>query len=132
MAKRTDPITDPVLSPLFAKIATVRDTNGINTARIRPPIPEEWLAYMELESELRAHIKAGWDALAGWKRYRWALCAWRKGIPTDPATGYPGWSGFTLYTKMWREQHTEPGKQPISPCSRRATDPDADPWDYTP
>jgi len=78
------------------------------------------------------HAKLGWNALSGWKKYRWALCAWRKGLASKPPVGWSGWSGMTLYFQCRVEQNTPADKQPISPCSERVTNPDASPWDYQP
>ncbi len=111
MAKTGTPIDDPVLTPLLAQITHIRNTNGVTTTRIAPPIPQAWLDSLDLDNVTKDAIKAGWANLAGWKRYRWALCAWRKGDPDAPADGHKGWGGFTLYTRCWREQNTPPGHQ---------------------
>lgn len=86
---------------------------------------------------------AAWNGLKSWKRARWTACALARAssgfrlyaaeyikqrIPSpewiDVTTTAP--DGTTTTVQVWHQ------KQPISPCSRRATDPAASPWDYTP
>jgi hypothetical protein len=64
---------------------------------------------------------AQYNQLAGWKRTRWTACA----IPR-------GMGGLQLYLQCATQQNTDIGTQPISPCSRRALDPNASPFDFTP
>lgn len=66
-------------------------------------------------------IAAQWAALDRWKKGRWTLCGLKRRM-----------NGRALYLQCAAEQQTPIGKQPISPCSRRATDPLASPFDFTP
>lgn len=73
-----------------------------------------------------------WRSIKTWKKMRWSLCAMATfHLPAAPSNA-PNYSGYTLFIKSWLEQDTPAGKLPISPCSARATDPNANPWDYTP
>lgn len=75
---------------------------------------------------------AAWDRLKFWKRVRWSLCAAHIWATLPHLADSQPLSGRALYQGEFLTQETEPGKQPISPCSRRATDPAASPWDWTP
>lgn len=83
------------------------------------------------QAKLAGCVQA-WRKLPPWKKTRWTKCAYRNGIPIDPPTGVKWFGGFTLYTREWLKQGITPGSQPISPCSRRMTNPAASPFDWTP
>ena len=61
------------------------------------------------------------DNLTRYKQTRWHLCGLARGM-----------TGRNLYIKTARSQDTPINKQPISPCSRRVTNPLASPFDWTP
>ena len=132
MAKITDPIPEQDLPFEIQGIIKRANCRGQDYAAIyadMPTPPPEWIAE---QAELYANAKAAWDRIAPWKKIRWSLCAiakWGDAVTVSGATGY---SGFTLYVKCWLEQKPEPDKQPLSPCSARATDPGANPWNYQP
>jgi hypothetical protein len=94
-----------------------------------PQLTPEQIA--EIQALLLA-AQAAWDALHTWKKVRWSLCAIRTYGDATTLKGAAGYSGYSVYIKAYLEQRTEPGKQPISPCSARATDPGASPWNYQP
>jgi len=91
------------------------------------PTPD-WSDALAAIAAARAHF----NALPFWKKSRWTICAYRKGIATDPQTGHAGWSGMSLYVMLFFEQQIVIPGHPISPCSRRMTSASASPWDYTP
>ena len=62
-----------------------------------------------------------WQYLTKWKQMRWTLCAQLRHM-----------SGRALYLQQAYAQQTPTDKQPISPCSRRVTNPLASPFDWTP
>lgn len=120
------------LGALIRHNITDRAQRGVFTARItthRPVKNNPAFAQMMLNN---THAVKGWAALSGWKKYRWSLCAFRKGLASKPPLGWSGWSGMSLYFQCRVEQNTPADKQPISPCSARVTDPDASPWNYQP
>lgn len=109
-----------------------RAQNGIETARFTTKSIRKHSAEFIQVTAKHHEALHGWQALSGWKKYRWSLCAWKKGLAEKPPEGWIGWSGMTLYFAERVRQNTPANKQPISPCSRRATNPSADPSDYTP
>ena len=62
-----------------------------------------------------------WAALRPWKKVRWTACARLRNL-----------TGRALYLQCAYAQNIPGDAQPISPCSRRATDPAASPFDWTP
>lgn len=132
MAKIGEPIYAGKLRPLARTIITKRKQGDILTARFTTKPNKAMVQQQTIWGpKIRANAN-DWARLSGWKKFRWSVCAWKQGIAPDPAIGYVGWSGLTLYWLCRHQQATPPGKQPVSPCSRRATDGGASPWDYTP
>lgn len=76
--------------------------------------------------------RANWANLSRWKKTRWQMCAWVKRFKNEDFIGVGNISGLNLYIKCHIQQGITTDRQPISPCSRRATDPTASPYDYTP
>lgn len=132
MAKRIEPYPESDTPENFNNIVGTIVLNGVAVARQYVAPPEQSPEYIAEQTALYEAAKASWAVLHTWKKVRWSLCA----INTygDPVllTGASGYSGYSLYVKCWLEQKPEPGKQPISPCSARATDPGASPWNYQP
>lgn len=132
MARVTGPTDTGSLAPELRGqfyTATIRGQTYANRPPPpRPMTPEQLAAYL---ATLEA-ARASWLGLSVWKRARWTICAYRHGIPANDPAGVPGWGGLTLYQRCWFEQHVESPHQPMSPCARRATDPGASAWDYTP
>lgn len=62
-----------------------------------------------------------WFSMGIWKRSRWHICALARGM-----------RGFQLFLQCCYQQNVDADHLPISPCSRRVTDPDASPFDWTP
>lgn len=132
MAKRFDPFPSNETPSNFSKAVTAYEINGINIAKKFVALPElspEELAVITAKLEA---AKASWSVLHTWKKVRWSLCAISTYGDISIVKGASGYSGYSLYVKSWLEQDTETGKQPISPCSARATDPSANPWNYQP
>ena len=75
---------------------------------------------------------AAWRALKWWKRIRWSLCAAHHWIEMRPEFFTQPSSGYALYQSEYIKQKVLLGKQPVSPCSTRATSEFASPHDYTP
>lgn len=132
MAKRFSPFPTADLPDNFAKAVKTFLFRGQPVAaaatQILAPSPE-WLAE---QAVLYENALNGWKGLKTWKKTRWTLCALSTFGTGDYMIGISGYSGFTLYVGEWLKQKTEAGKQPISPCSARVTDPDASPWNYQP
>lgn len=132
MAKRFEPFPSEEIPVGFDAVVGVIEINGVSVARrfIVPVGPgEEYLA--EQAALYQAAIDS-WSVLHTWKKVRWSLCAISIWGDIDLLKGANGYSAFSLYAKCWLEQKPLPGKQPISPCSARVTDPDASPWNYQP
>lgn len=132
MAKRINPYPSNETPPEFKKIVTSFITNGVLAARQFVQPPAQSPEYLAEQSQLYQDAIAAWGRLHTWKRVRWSLCAISKWGEPDTLMGANGYSGFSLYVQCWLEQKPLSDKQPISPCSARATDPDANPWNYQP
>lgn len=132
MAKVGAPIDPGPLADLVKKTITRRGADGAATAGKFCPPSQGFRDVSFAGSATSAEIKAAWLKLGHWKRWRWQLCAFRHGDPAKPIDRINGWPGFALFSKCWREQTDRDCYLPISPCSRRKTDPTANPWDYTP
>lgn len=132
MARIGAPVDPSLIPPEAAALIDRIGTAGGAIARHpanRVPWSAEQAQAFALDTQAAA---AAWRVLHPWKRYRWALCAWRHGQPGTPDRDRARWSGFALYLQCWHAQHPADGHQPISPCSRRMTDTGASFWDFTP
>lgn len=132
MAKRFEPYPPDEVPESFSKSVTIVTLNGVSVARRFAPTPELTPEQIAEQTALYEAAKASWSVLHTWKKVRWSICAIATYGDFPYMKGTPGYSGYSLYLKCWLEQGTESGKQPISPCSARATDPDASPWNYQP
>lgn len=132
MAKVGEPIDPGPLAPLADRLITRRGSGAGATAGAFTPPSDGFKAKHFANQDTTAEIRAAWLAMGHWKRWRWQLCAWRHGDPANPIDRHTGWPGFALFCKCWREQYDREQGLPLSPCSRRMTDPNANPWDYTP
>lgn len=132
MAKRIDPYPATDTPEEFKEIVSTIVLNGVSVARQYVPPPEQDPAYLAEQSVLYQNAVAAWQRLHTWKKVRWSLCAISTWGDPDTLQGGTGYSGFSLYVREWLDQKPEADKQPISPCSARATDPDANPWNYQP
>lgn len=78
-----------------------------------------------------AECAVWWGYMTEWKRARWQRCEAKLSNRKEA-------SGFWLFWYCWQAQGlsqqiaAKGTPYPISPCSRRATNPNASPWDYTP
>lgn len=132
MAKIISPLPIGDLPAGFAEMVKVYGLGTLTIAARNIPLPQ---LTPEQIAEIRALMlaaQAAWDGLATWKKVRWSLCAIRTYGDAATLKGATGYSGYSVYMQAYLEQRTEAGKQPISPCSARATDPDASPWNYQP
>lgn len=115
----------PKYTPIFQD-ATTWD-GGLTTYDTGPTSWDRHLVSMAPADRYTATLKlhqqygAQYDALDSWKQVRWNVCGIARGL-----------IGRTLYLRCCHEQATPLGKQPISPCSRRVTNPLASPFDWTP
>jgi hypothetical protein len=132
MAKRIEPFPDDEIPQSFKEAVTSFDLRGILIARKFVPLPALTPEQIAEQTAIYEAAKASWAVLHTWKKVRWSLCAIATYGDPSAVKGAPGYSGYSLYIKCWLEQQTETGKQPISPCSARATDPGASPWNYQP
>lgn len=113
---------------------SVRIYRGRDYMRAQKYHPLEGLTGPALE-EMKARLSAcatAWARLHTWKRTRWTACAYAHWGDLAEWQGVKGIGGYTLYVKCWLEQGTEPDKQPISPCSARALNPEENAHNYQP
>lgn len=118
-------ITTPsVPADLAGIVATTirykRTSSGLRAERWTPNPRRLTPAYLAHLTRWQ-NAKIAWAVLRKWKRERWIICANKTGK-----------RGESLYIREYLSQATIYPSQPVSPCSRRMTDPLADPWDYTP
>lgn len=132
MAKRIDPYPATATPDNFDQIVGTIVINGVSVARQYVAPPEQSPEYIAEQNALYTAAKASWSVLHTWKKVRWSLCAIATYGNASTVTGDSGYSGYSLYIKSWLEQKPLTGKQPISPCSARVTDPLASPWNYQP
>ncbi len=116
MAKLGPPIDPGQLAALAARYIVPRGEADTRTGRAPAPYPEAWInaGYMK-GTDARA-CRAAWRQLATWKKYRWALCAWKHGVVSNDPTSGEGRGGFGLFTKCWMEQRPRKHLLPVSPC----------------
>jgi hypothetical protein len=132
MAKVTQPLPRSQLITGYKSVINNAGNKLKRTARLKnqkSPMNKKELAELRLKLE-RARIS--WQRLKLWKKYRWYLCAIKSYGSTVLNKSAKGYGAYTLYIQAYLKQNTLNGKQPISPCSARITDPLASPWDYTP
>jgi len=132
MAKRFDPFPSDLTPSNFSRAVTAYEINGVNIAKMFVAMPELSPEEIAAITAMLEAAKASWSVLHTWKKVRWSVCALTTYGNESLWKGKSGYSGYSLYIKSWLEQQTESGKQPISPCSARATDPGASPWNYQP
>lgn len=132
MAKLGEAINDAVLAPLFAKVARIGRAGTARTAARQHDAPPELLDAESWQPIDRWMCAEAWKAMAPYKKIRWWLCHIRHGDPARAEDRERQGSGFALFVREWRTQHPRTSLLPISPCSRRRTDPNASFWDYTP
>lgn len=114
----TDPATWP---PGAAALVFNAGKPGESLIRFSPTAARGRPESFTTTNEIALLAATGWKMLTSWKKIRWQLCALAHGM-----------TGPSIYRREWERQNIEPGKQPISPCARRLTDPNASPHDYTP
>lgn len=132
MAKRISPFSSDDTPENFGAVVRTYSFGNVDIAAYAatmPTLTPEQLADIAARFTAAA---ASWAVLHTWKKVRWSLCAITTYGDAITLQGAQGWSGYSLYIKSYMQQHTEAGKQPISPCSARATDPGASPWNYQP
>lgn len=143
MAKTIGPLDPSTWPPGMKNLIFTFTKNGKTYHRAMMAPEGAALSQLAANHHKFSEAAAAWNGLSSWKQVRWLDCAQIKGkrgfqfyaaeyirqaIPT------PGWievtttapDGTTTTATVWHQ------KQPISPCSRRATDPTASPFDYTP
>jgi len=132
MAKLGEGISDPMMEHLFAKVARIGRSGTARTAARQHDAPPELLDAESWHPIDRWMCAEAWKAMAAYKKIRWWLCHIRHGDPARELDRKRQGSGFALFVREWRTQHPRTSLLPISPCSRRRTDPNASFWDYTP
>ena len=132
MAKRFDPY--PVVDTPAGFGAVVRSyaLAGVEVAKFAAAMPTMTPEQIAAMTQRYVDGAAAWNRLATWKKTRWTMCAIFTYGDFATLVGAAGMSGYTLYLKCWLEQQPAADHQPISPCSARATDPGASPWNYQP
>lgn len=132
MAKLGEGISDPMMERLFAKVARIGRSGTARTAARQHDTPAELLDAESWQPIDRWMCAEAWKAMAPYKKIRWWLCHIRHGDPARELDRERQGSGFALFVREWRTQHPRTSLLPVSPCSRRRTDPNASFWDYTP
>jgi hypothetical protein len=132
MAKVGAPVSPGDIPADISKAISFYSALGVDYARLLfiPPNPDS-PAQLEHQARIAAAIE-GWRTLRKWKQNRWTICAYRTFGSITTYDSIKGKSGLTMYITAWMQQATQIGHQPVSPCSRRVTDPGASPFDYTP
>lgn len=108
------------------------DQKGLVSARLQARINRRFEVGARLSRVRLQEIHEAWRDLQVWKKTRWSLCAMTHPAPRAPGPNEKYQNGWSLYYQCFMRQHTIIPHEPISPCSRRMTDPGASPWDYTP
>jgi hypothetical protein len=132
MAKIGAPIPNVPLPPSAEGVIIQYAQNGQRLSRKFSPLPAHMRPNMIESGEDFTAAIASWNNLQYWKKIRWSLCAIRTYGNSGTLEGLVSVGGYTLYILSYLDQDCVHGKQPISPCSRRATDPNHNPHDYTP
>lgn len=132
MAKITSPIAGTQRTSGFNKVICRTNIGTQQIVRMKSdknPLSEAQIAEMKIR--LAAGLES-WNALKTWKKNRWSICAIATFGSLLQYKSAAGHSGYSLYIAEFINQNTPSGKQPVSPCSRRATDINSNPWDFTP
>lgn len=132
MAKILVPFVSEQDKANFKAVVRAYELNTVLVGRFFTKMPKPTQTTIDEQRILYTNARASWDVLATWKKTRWTLCAFAQlnlpNFQSDPI----GFGGYSLYMREWLMQRPAAGKQPISPCSARVTDPNASPWDYQP
>lgn len=132
MAKRIMPFNSADTPKAFKKAVFSYKLGDQIIARMATTLPPMTPELMAVFRQLYKNADDSWKGLKTWKKARWTLCAIATWGDITNKKGKSGYSGYSLYIQCWLEQQPQPGKQPISPCSQRVTNPDASPWNYQP
>ena len=132
MAKMGPPIDPGQLAELAAAYIRRRGEGQTSTGRKNNPPPQAWLDSGYMNGAASRAARAAWNSLKAWKKVRWLRAAQRAGNPANSPDPSRAGSGYALFLACWLTQSDRTTRLPINPCSRRATDSGASPWDYTP
>lgn len=110
----------------------ITNISGAQFAR-KPPRQNLTRSYAQEKFHSRkSRALASWQQMANWKRDKWQQCAEMGGTPAGDMSMRNGLSGWSLFFREYLAQHIQGTGVPISPCSARATDPLASPFNFTP
>jgi hypothetical protein len=121
VAKVGAPLDPSTLPPGAANVFYTIIIDGKSYRRQQTPKHGTMSENLQAMRDLHRQAGRAWSALDRWKRGRWSSCAIARGS-----------NGPALYISEYIRQQIDQGFQPISPCSRRMTDPSSSPYDFTP